>query len=475
MGTGREQGDVNRRRRRTGRRRRLDAATARSQLLAAGLDLVAERSFGDTLAHLRVNDVARANSLTSGAFYHYWSDQGAYRDDVLDALLAGPRPDADPELFVPPPGGQAGPLDRLRGGVAAAAGRLATDPDHRRELALWAHQEPRAVVPRLLRARHTDAVWATAIGRFLATTGRRCRPGWDLGRLATAAVTLADGLRTQALIDPSILAGRTDGSGRPWSLAEILAVLLLVGATEPGEPDPVPPPPRIEAHPGDDLPRRRRLVELGMEAVRRQPTGNALDHIRAEDVARRLDLTIGAFYHYWESQDDYRDDLLDALLAADRYRDPTEVADQARAVASAPTFDEGIARATGWYWSVTGSHPANPVQIGFHALDDPYIASRLAEETRALRSPWATVLDALLTRFDRRLRAPLDHEVVVLGMSAALDGLIVRHGLDPCGLGPDDEGWTPWGRTCQALIAAASAPVDDDRDLAETARDAFGG
>jgi AcrR family transcriptional regulator len=462
-----------RRRRGTARRPRLDPAAAKAELLGAGVDLVHEQALGETLGHLRITDLAKAAGLSSGAFYHYWDGQDAYRDEVLRALLAGDRDDADPSLFLAVVDDD--PVEQLRR-VAVRWSEALDDVDHRVELALWAHGDPRTRPDLRRRARRSDAARAAALGRLLAATGRAPAAGWDLPTLATASVLLGDGLRTQALMDPSRLVSLDDG-GRPWPVAGVLGLLLVLGATEPGEPVDVPaglPPAEVDAA-DDDAPRRRRLVELGVAAIREQPAGNALDHIRAEDVVARLGLTIGAFYHYWDSQDDYRDDLVDALFDADRYMDPTAGEGPEAEAGSAATLDEGARLATNYYWSVAAGHPANEAQLGFHAIDDPYLASRLGAETRALQAPWAEVLGALLARHDRAVRPPLDEQLVVLGMGAALDGTIVRFGLDPEGLGPDEEGWTRWGRLCAALVRAATGPRDDDRDVFTAARDLLGG
>ena len=424
-----------------------------------------ERSLGDTFGHLRITDLARDAGLTSGAFYHYWDGQDAYREEVLAAVLDGPRSDADLDLLDPGDGGTEG-VDRVARRVLSA---LDDDREHRLELALWAHDDDRAHPRLLARAREADAAFTHVVGHCLRRAARRPAPGWDLGAIGTAAVTLSDGLRTLKLIDPEALAGvgvlTTPGT---------LGLLLLVGASQDGTPAAVtaPPVPAPAGHQAGNA-RRADLLRLGVDLVRDRPTGNAFDHIRAEDVARRLGLTAGAFYHYWETQDAYRDDLIDALFAAERYVDPRAISGEDARIAEAEDLDAAIRDATTWYWSVAGDHVDNRVQFAFHTLDDPYVTPRLAAWNRDLRAAWHTVVDHLLDRFERRLRSPLGVELLVLGMSASLDGLIVRHGLDPTGLGPDDDGWTRWGRVCRALVVAGSAAVGDDRDLPTSAGEAL--
>ena len=460
------------RRRRTERRRvRRPPDVAKAQLLAAGVDLVHERAMGETLGHLRISDLARRAGVTSGAFYHHWPDgQEAYRADLLDALLTGDRVDTD--LLT----GAVEGLEGLRQATTRVATRL-----RRLERAppgagpLGPRRPPRQRRPPPTRRRRTDAAWTAGLARFLTACGRAPGPGWDLSTLATSLVLLNDGLRTQELMDATRLPEVVDLSGRTWPLGGLLAVVVLLGATEPGEVEVPSSEAAEDSDPGAEVtPKRRRLLDLGVAAALAQPTGNALDHIRADDVVARVGVTVGAFYHYWETQDDYRDDLVDTLFDADRYLDPEDVEAQADTTLSATDIDEGARRATSWYWSEAAEHPANTVQLGFAALGDPYIDARLGDETRALQGPWTQVLEGLLDQFDRHLRPPLIAEQVVLGMGAAMDGCVVRHRLDPTGLGPDAEGWTRWGRACAAMVRGATAPAGDDRDLYNVAEDAFG-
>lgn len=446
------------RRRRSSSPRRRDPDATRADLLAAGRRLVTEQALGEVLGHLRVADLARAAGVTAGAFYHYWDGQDAYRAEVAAALLAGPRADAAPRLTGLDDPATVDDRPAWLAAVAAVVAAAGAD-DTRVKLALWAHDDP-AVNARLAQRRaHARAAWAHGLGTTLAAWGRRPADGWSVADLADAALALQDGLHLAALATPD----------RADTLPGTVAQLLALGATEAGPPAPVPVAPPAPTTPTpDDNPRRRRLLQAGVEAARAQPTGDALDHIRADDVVADLDLTIGAFFHHWPTQDDYRDDLLDDLFAAERYVDPTAVAVRAD-LPAAGGLDEAVRVATTWYWSVAADHPDNRLHLAFLALDDPYVTEHLLAEATVLAASWEAVLAALLEAAGRRVRPPLGIADVVAGISAALDGFILRRAVDPSGLDPDDDGWTRWGRTSLALLRAATAGTDDDRDLATLA------
>lgn len=452
--------------RRPPRRRRRPGKITQAELLDAGIQLIEERGLGEPLGHLRITDVARAAGLTTGAFYHYWPTQDDYRADVLAAALATDRVDADLAL----PAAGAGP-SAVRATVGALADRLRVDAGFRLDLALWAQADD--VITDGLHRRSASArqAWVQVVGGLLEATGRRPDDGWTVADLAAVGVALADGLRMQCLVDRRVVDETVAGGWRP---DELIALLLLLGATCPGTPA-VPEAPTRTARAAPSTTRRDELVQLGLDLARREPTGNALDHVRAADVAQRMGLTAGAFYHCFDGQDAFRDDLIDLFFAADRYVDPGAVARQLDVVADAPDMADAYRLATTWYWEVAARHPANRVLFGFYAVDDPYVAEHLAAAAADLRRAWHVVVDRLLQRFDRRLRSPLTSDVVVLGMGSIMDGLLIADGLGLDPSQPDDEGWTRWGRACSALIHAASSPPGDGRSLMELGEEALGG
>src|SRR4051794_19485161 len=88
------------------------SAETRATLLEAGADLLREEPAGGVLGQLPARGVADRAGRTTGAFFHHWPSQDAYRRDLLayvldparipstaeaaDAILGGLRAGADP-------------------------------------------------------------------------------------------------------------------------------------------------------------------------------------------------------------------------------------------------------------------------------------------------------------------------------------------------------------------------------------------
>lgn len=73
---------------------------------------------------------------------------------------------------------------------------------------------------------------------------------------------------------------------------------------------------------------RDRLLAAGSSLIHELPTSSFLRSLTARGVAARAGYSQGAFYHHWETQEDYVSDLVDWML------DPSR-ADRAQAVAKA--------------------------------------------------------------------------------------------------------------------------------------------
>jgi AcrR family transcriptional regulator len=133
---------------------------------------------------------------------------------------------------------------------------------------------------------------------------------------------------------------------------------------------------------------KQALLEAGRDHVYEHPLGEPLDHVRVTDIADRVGLSIGAVYHYWDSQDDYRDDLIDLLLSADEYpavgRTGEVVAD---AIADDPPLEELVRAAASISFDGLAELPGpERLVLAMVAYGDDQIDARLRVQSRELSS-----------------------------------------------------------------------------------------
>ena len=219
---------------------------------------------------------------------------------------------------------------------------------------------------------------------------------------------------------------------------------------------------------------RRSLLEAGRQVAHEAPVGEPLANIRLSDVATRADVTIGAFYHYWPTQDDYRLDLLRHLLEPDRFdtwRDAGEVV--------APLIDAGVAltevirQATGHNFEALCDLPDQRVSMALWAQDEAESISLLQSMYTALDRSWADLYAAVLARYGREPRPPFNIEDLALALTALADGMLVRHGLEPDRVdeprtapeasgGGEPRDWSLISCVVLALLPTVTRPIEGD-------------
>jgi AcrR family transcriptional regulator len=232
----------------------------------------------------------------------------------------------------------------------------------------------------------------------------------------------------------------------------------------------------------DPVEGRRALLDAGRQLAYDHPAGEPLANIRITEVADVAGVTIGAFYHYWESQDDYRLDLLRHLLEPDRFDTWSGTA-----TAIEPLIDQGAALT---------EVVRQASQSGFEALcDSPdqrvtmaLWAQDAAESLRLMRSmyhqvndAWAALYVGVLAHYGREPRPPFDGDSIALVLTALTDGMLVRHGLEPdrlegglrpTGAGSESGDWSLISCVVLALLPTMTRPVDgpsaDRADLWQT-------
>jgi len=172
----------------------VDHDARRAQIAAAAAQAIDEQG----LDRVRLVDVARIASCTTGAVGHYFPDKDAVLIAALEHVLgslAGYAPEWDP-----------GPVDS-GDPVAALLSELAEilplDEPRRRDWRVWIAFCGRAVSTPPLAALHRDsyAEIQENLAAILCRTGLAA-PGKDAEEVAAAAFTAFDGLGLRATLEP---------------------------------------------------------------------------------------------------------------------------------------------------------------------------------------------------------------------------------------------------------------------------------
>lgn len=190
--------------------------------------------------------------------------------------------------------------------------------------------------------------------------------------------------------------------------------------------------------------------------VDEQPVGPGLDHIHPATAASNLGLTTGAIYHHWESYDDFRDELLEELLSADRF--PAVAGfdeDFVEELGSMGDIGRVILTVTDTAWrEVLEDHHQLRTNLGLWARDEDDLTDRLAAQYRHLAKSWATVIEGGLREYGLEPRPPFTMELIASVLAALVEGLAVRVTTEP------DRDWSvtdPTGERHSLFSVAAAA------------------
>ncbi|MFN3219800.1 MAG: TetR/AcrR family transcriptional regulator [Acidimicrobiales bacterium] len=319
----------------------------RAELLAAGVAILAESLAEVSVDALTVRAVTRHAGRSIGSFYHYWPDRRSYRRDLLEfftepgssscedpllGLLDGCVPDA---VVV---------LDAFWHHVV----HVADDESFRRRILLLALDDREASAAAGRMYARSGQTMALVVCRILEAADREPIDGVDLDDLALCLTAFVEGFAIRLLVG--------DGAATPHLVATAITALLLslsrpvgeersfadfagelagrfappadplddavLGSRTAGGPQdsrdepevgvtvdaPAPPSARR-----DDR-TRTELLEVGAQLLTSLAAAPSLRSVTVSAVTRRTGCSTGAFYHYWETQADFAQELV-ALVA----------------------------------------------------------------------------------------------------------------------------------------------------------------
>lgn len=179
---------------------------------------------------------------------------------------------------------------------------------------------------------------------------------------------------------------------------------------------------------------RRKLLEAGLDLLRRDAVGHALNQVKAAKVARAAGVTQGAFFHYWPTQADYLEELFDFALATDRYAWTNRVASGWIEELDAGGDLEHLTRhISSALVAGLGDDVSFQVQAALwgRAEVDEAVAARLRRLYRDVDRQFGELFRRTLEARGLQVSDGHDYEEMARIANAILEGLVMRRRIDP--------------------------------------------
>ena len=213
------------------------------------------------------------------------------------------------------------------------------------------------------------------------------------------------------------------------------------------------------------------------------PVGEPLEHVRVTDVAEAAEVSVGSIYHYWDTQDDFRDEVIELLLSPEEYAAAEAVGETVEAlVAAGRPFTDLVRAAAAISLSGLADTPQRMrATVGLWAQDDPAIRDRLATQFAELTDAWAGLFARYFPRYGLEPRPPFTYQTIAVTLTAMVDGLHLRLQVDPT-VDPDqgaegesdDDHWSLFAASALSFLLGATRHRDAPDDLWALSRTLIG-
>jgi AcrR family transcriptional regulator len=240
-------------------------------------------------------------------------------------------------------------------------------------------------------------------------------------------------------------------------------------------------PPRTRRSPHGKTPRdrareatRRDLLEAGARVLDGQPVGTVFDQLKPSEVAREAGRTIGAFYHHWDTQDDYKHDLIEHVVASDRLPIMAPAAPETleAEIEGGLSLEDAVLRHAAENFAAVDRSPYLRLQMALWSKhEDPTITEQLKKVYEQTDQALTPLCGTMLSEHGLRPRPPFTLEHIVVVLTALLEGLALRHAVQPEVVPSEppepgsDTGWNLFATTVLALVPTVTTPVEPHADL----------
>ena len=208
----------------------------------------------------------------------------------------------------------------------------------------------------------------------------------------------------------------------------------------------------------------RRMLDAAMELWIADDPATLFGGLSVSRVAKAAGVTRATFYAHWPTPTDFLRDLLEDLdrRRVEGYSEEVLIELARIQNPSTDTLDRFIA-ACNVRLAQTLADPAVRVRFGFISkLDDPEVAAQLRSLYRRYEDDTKLLNDEFRNRWGREPRPPFDDTWIQSLFGALLDGITIRHLVDP-----DRMPFERFGLAGAILMVIATRATDDPRDLSD--------
>lgn len=207
---------------------------------------------------------------------------------------------------------------------------------------------------------------------------------------------------------------------------------------------------------------RQRILDAGLEHWCSSEPAELFGGFTVSAVAKAAGVTRATFYSYWSTPEEYLQSLLEHLGTRRPDQDAARRSDGERRRPG----DEGrilkrFLDSCEIRLAETLVSPQVRVRLGFSSkLDDPVIAAGLRALYRDYEQDTRLLNEVASQQWGREPRPPFTDEWIQAILGALLDGIVVRHLVDPEAMPAES-----FGLASAILTMALTRPTDDPRDL----------
>ena len=190
---------------------------------------------------------------------------------------------------------------------------------------------------------------------------------------------------------------------------------------------------------------RQALLDAGVRILARDPAAHAFGHLKAPQVSSEAGRTIGAFFHHWDSQQDYVNELV-AYVLTELPSTTFDVLDRrgGEALARGANVDEAILDTCRASLELVPKDPQTIVELLLWASAprDDSIRELARAGYDALDDRNSQFFEGFLTLIGRKPRPPFTTRAVGIVIANLGQALALRRAITPDALPDDTFGWT---------------------------------